>query len=91
MLGTHVWRTHEVWADEYRAYFGLSAKRGLVGADTSVHVAGARCVVPKGDPLRGGLPTATEAGRARSVTFEHECPWPWQCRLTGKSGESLAR
>ena len=35
MLATHVWRTHEVWADEYRAYFGLSAKRGLVGTDTS--------------------------------------------------------
>src|SRR5438128_1577862 len=35
MLATHVWRTHEVWADEYRVYFGLSAKRGLVGADTS--------------------------------------------------------
>jgi hypothetical protein len=24
MLATHIWRTHEVWADEYRAYFGLS-------------------------------------------------------------------
>ena len=35
MLATHVWRTHEVWADEYRAYFGLRAKRGLVGTDTS--------------------------------------------------------
>lgn len=35
MLATHVWRTHQVWAEEYRAYFGLSAKRGLVGADTS--------------------------------------------------------
>src|SRR5207302_3537857 len=35
MLATHVWRTHEVWADEYRTYFGLSAKRGLVGTDTS--------------------------------------------------------
>jgi len=35
MLATHVWRTHQVWADEYRAYFGLSAKRGLVGTDTS--------------------------------------------------------
>jgi len=35
MLATHVWRTHQVWAEEYRAYFGLSAKRGLVGTDTS--------------------------------------------------------
>ncbi len=35
MLATHVWRTHEVWAEEYRAYFGLSAKRGLAGTDTS--------------------------------------------------------
>jgi hypothetical protein len=35
MLAAHVWRTHQVWADEYRAYFGLSAKRGLVGTDTS--------------------------------------------------------
>src|SRR5579871_3294368 len=28
MLASHVWRRHDVWADEYRAYFGLSAKRG---------------------------------------------------------------
>jgi hypothetical protein len=35
MLATHVWRTHQVWADEYRAYFGLSAKRGLAGTETS--------------------------------------------------------
>jgi hypothetical protein len=35
MLATHVWRTQQVWAEEYRAYFGLSAKRGLVGTDTS--------------------------------------------------------
>ena len=38
MLATHVWRTHEVWVDEYRAYFGLSAKRGLVGTDTSARL-----------------------------------------------------
>jgi hypothetical protein len=35
MLASHVWRTHQVWAEEYRAYFGLSAKRGLVGTETS--------------------------------------------------------
>jgi hypothetical protein len=35
MLATHVWRTHQLWADEYRAYFGLGAKRGLAGYDTS--------------------------------------------------------
>jgi hypothetical protein len=35
MLATHVWRTHQIWAEEYRAYFGLRAKRGLVGTDTS--------------------------------------------------------
>jgi hypothetical protein len=38
MLATHVWRTHEVWAEEYRAYFGLSAKRGLAGLDTSARL-----------------------------------------------------
>jgi len=34
MLATHVWKTHGVWADEYRAMFGLSASRGLVGGET---------------------------------------------------------
>jgi hypothetical protein len=43
-LATHVWRTHQIWADEYHApatpatgsidYFGLSARRGLVGTVT---------------------------------------------------------
>jgi hypothetical protein len=28
MLAPHVWKTHGVWADEYRAMFGLSASRG---------------------------------------------------------------
>lgn len=29
-LANHVWRTHEVTADEYRALFGLAATHGLV-------------------------------------------------------------
>jgi hypothetical protein len=51
MLATHVWRTHEVWADEYRAYFGLSAKRGLVGTDTSakLRAAATEYLVPHHD------------------------------------------
>jgi hypothetical protein len=38
MLATHVWRTHQAWADEYRAYSGLRAKRGLVRTDTSARL-----------------------------------------------------
>jgi hypothetical protein len=34
MLATHVWKTHGVWAYEYRAMFGLRASRGLVGGET---------------------------------------------------------
>ncbi|HLZ29452.1 MAG TPA: hypothetical protein VKV73_19215, partial [Chloroflexota bacterium] len=59
MLATHVWRTHEVWGDEYRAYFGLSAKRGLVGTDTSakLRVAANAYLVPHHE-------TAVEFARA---------------------------
>lgn|GEM_PF-6366494 len=34
-LATHVWRTHEISADEYRALFGLTARHGLVSPDMS--------------------------------------------------------
>lgn len=30
-LGHHVWRTHNLTADEYRAIFGLAASTGLIG------------------------------------------------------------
>jgi len=33
-LANHVWRTPDVWADEYRAYFGLNVTTGLVGPAT---------------------------------------------------------
>ena len=29
-LANHVWRTHQLSADEYRAVFGLAAEHGLV-------------------------------------------------------------
>src|SRR5262249_18812605 len=35
MLATPVWRTHEVGGEEYGGYFGLSARSGLGGPDTS--------------------------------------------------------
>lgn len=34
-LATHVWRTHAISADEYRALFGLTARHGLVSPDVS--------------------------------------------------------
>ncbi len=38
MLGGHVWRAHGIWADEYRALFGLRAGRGLAGPRTSARL-----------------------------------------------------
>jgi hypothetical protein len=59
MLATHVWRTHQVWAEEYRAYFGLRAKRGLVGTATSAKLRAAanEYLVPRHE-------TAVELARA---------------------------
>jgi hypothetical protein len=37
MLATHVWKTHRVWADEYRALFGLRASRGGGGSGALAH------------------------------------------------------
>jgi len=66
MLATHVWRTHEVWADEYRAYFGLSAKRGLVGTDTSakLRAAATEYLVPHHD---AAVELAREATRGKPL------------------------
>jgi len=33
-LANHVWRTHDMWADQYRAFFGLNVTTGLVGPAT---------------------------------------------------------
>jgi hypothetical protein len=59
MLATRVWRTHQVWAEEYRAYFGLRAKRGLAGTATSAKLRAAanEYLVPRHE-------TAVELARA---------------------------
>jgi AraC-like DNA-binding protein len=66
MLATHVWRTHQVWAEEYRAYFGLSAKRGLVGTDTSakLRAAATEYLVPHHD---AAVKLAREATRGKPL------------------------
>ena len=54
MLATHVWKAHDLWADEYRALFGLSARRGLVGRQTHdrLREIGVQHLVPHHEAVR---------------------------------------
>ncbi len=69
MLATHVWKAHDLWADEYRALFGLSAGRGLIGRQTQdrLHAIAVQHLVPHHDAALELLHTRTFQERSAST------------------------
>jgi hypothetical protein len=69
MLATHVWKTHDLWADEYRALFGLRARHGLVGQQTHdrLRASAIQYLVPHHESVLELLSTRTFEERSASA------------------------
>ena len=98
MLATHVWKAHGLWADEYRALFGLSARRGLVGRHTHdrLRAIAAQHLVPHHEAVlellsRRTFDERSASARGRQLRLETRLDAKYQQALRGRAQRQSVR